>query len=317
MVRPFSQATAEQVVVTCEAVVALGDGVDANAIAAFADLPAQLTQKALALAVDLGLLRENAGVYSVANALCRLFRTPQDREKAAILRITIESYEPFLVFREELQATNDTSTAANRTKARLDLDCHREEVKDTLLNLATYSGALKVAQGNRYERDQTGTTALLEELALGSTEEADAVHTIRKELGDDAANVVDHAQIIVPLAAGLRHAAGGAGREAVLHAGNAIDTFLDWYAADRGVALAGATGINGKVEKLRQGGAMPVKIQNVSKYLGHVRNAADHGNDADVGAPWNITAETGRNYIFVAAGFIRSIISHRSGHHFV
>jgi len=82
-----------------------------------------LTDKALALAVDLGLLGEGAGVFSPVSPLCKLLRTPQEKERAAVLRVTIESFEPFLIFREELEATADASTAANRTKARLDLDC--------------------------------------------------------------------------------------------------------------------------------------------------------------------------------------------------
>mgnify|MGYP000247612948 CR=1 FL=1 len=126
MSRPFSQATAEQVIRVSEAAVALKAAADSGTISLYTDLPSDLTDRALALAVDLGLVAENAGVFLPASPLCKLLRTPQEKERAAVLRVTIESFEPFQVFREELEATADASTAATRTKARLDLDCHRE-----------------------------------------------------------------------------------------------------------------------------------------------------------------------------------------------
>ena len=297
-----------------EAVVALG-GSDAATIAAFTDLPQPTVDGALNLAADLELLTENAGQFASASPLCKLLRTPQDGEKAAILRVVIESYDPFLVFREELEATNDVTASAQRTKAKLDLTCHREQVKETLLSLATYSGALIAGHGNSYKRDAKGISVILDELAAGSREIAEATHTVRTELGLVAAGEVSHDQVILPLAVGLRHAAAGSGREAVLQAGIAVENFLTSAAAHQGTNTAGANGINAKMNCLVQAGHYPGKLHNICKYLGHIRNAADHGNDAEINAPWDISGPTGRNYIFVAAAFIRSMVAHLAGRH--
>lgn len=314
MPRPFSQATAEQVIRVSEAAVALQNAADAEAIGRYTDLPTGLTHGALALAVDLGLLEEIGEVFSPLSPLCKLLRTPQDKERAAVLRIVIESFEPFQVFREELEATGDASTAANRTKVRLDLDCHREEIKDTLVSLATFSGALTVVQGNTYERDNKSMGNLLAELAAGSGEEAAAIYRIRKEIGPQASAVCDHNEVIAPLAAGARHASGGgAGREAVVNAGNAVESFLNWYGNSVDHPVGGSHGLNAKIESLRQAGHLPLKLTNASKYLGHIRNAADHGVDDQIGAPWDISEATGRNYIFVAAQFIRSVVDYKDG----
>ena len=312
MPRAFSQATAEQVITVSEASVALRSSATVDSIRKFVDLPTDHTKNALALAEDLGLLEEKSGIFFPASPLCRLLRTPHDQERAAVLRITIESYKPFLIFREELEATNDPTAAASRTKTRLDLECHREEVKDTLLNLATYSGALVASHGNVYERDLKSVSNLLLELASGSREESAAIFTVREELGAEAANLVNHEDVVLPLATSLRHASGGgAGREAVLHAGIALESFLDWYAMDRAVDLAGANGVNAKLDTLRQRQCLPKKLVFTGKYVGHARNAADHGNDTDIGAPWSISDATGRNIVFVAANFIKSVIAYR------
>ena len=79
--------------------------------------------------------------------------------------------------------------------------------------------------------------------------------------------------------------------------------------------LPARIGINAKMLRLVQAGLYPKKLHNICKYLGHVRNAADHGNDAEIDAPWEVSGSTGRNYIFVAAGFIRSMIAHVADHH--
>ena len=313
MPRPFHQATAEQVVAVSEAVVSLGNSA-VDAIAAFTDLPLAIADGALRLAVDMNLLTESANQFSIDSPLCKLLRTPQDREKAAILRVALESYEPFQVFREEHDATGNVSDAAQRTKVKLDLTSHREEIKATLLSLATYSGALTPGQGNNYSQDAQGLTAILDELVAGSREIADATQTIRQEIGVDI-GLVDYALVIMPLVAGLRHAVAGAGREAILQAGIGIENFLVSVAAHHGTNIAGANGINAKMDRLVQASLYPGKLQNICKYLGHVRNAADHGADAEIGAPWDVSTHTGRNYIFVATMFIRAMLSHRNGRH--
>lgn len=313
MPRPFYQATAEQVVAVSEAVVSLGSS-EVTAIAAFTDLPPATADGALRLAADMNLLSENGGLFSIESPLCKLFRTPQDGEKAAILRVALESYEPFQVFREEHDATGNVSDAAQRTKVKLDLTCHREEVKATLLSLATYSGALTPGQGNNYSRDAQGLTSLLDELVAGSREIADATQTIRQELGSNV-ELVNHVLVIQPLVAGLRHAVAGAGREAVLQAGIAIENFLVAIATHHGTNIVGANGVNAKMDRLVQASLYPGKLHNICKYLGHIRNAADHGADAEIAAPWDVSAQTGRNYVFVATAFIRAMLSHQQGHH--
>lgn len=310
MPRAFFSATAEQVVAVTEAVVAHGEPAPQNFVEVFADLNADQARSALALSVDLGLLSKTAESFEATSPLCRLLRTPHDSERAAVIRIVLEGHQPFLVFREELEATADAATAANRTKARLDLDAHREDIRSTLLGLATYSGALTAGQGGQYERDSKSQSHLLEELSSGCEEQGASIYQVRKILGEDLANTVSHENIIDPLAAGLRHAAGDdGGREAVVNAGNAVESFLSEVAARHAIDVSTAHGINAKLARIEQGGMMPTKLLNVGKYLGHVRNAADHGVDPEIGDAWTISDGTGLNYVFVALSFLKSVSS--------
>lgn len=315
MSRKFTPATAEQVASAAEAVVAFGRPVDAQSVANFTDLTSAQANSALELAADLGLLSANAGAFSLHNPICNMLRTPQEKERAAVLRILLEQYEPYRIFKRELEATADASEAAARTRSMLELDAHREEIKDTLLSLATYSGALVASHGGRYESEANSISSLMKELFAGCQEAAAAAHHVRKELGNDVANIVSHNDVLTPLSTALRYAIGSGSREAVLHAGNAVDTFLNEWATRVGVNFAGATGINSKLDKLRAGGKIPKKLLNVGKFLGHVRNAADHGADPDIGVAWTIQNGTGINYVTVSIAFIRSARAHETGRH--
>jgi hypothetical protein len=304
MPRQFSPATAEQVVSAVSAVAAMAKPVDKAFVAEFCDLTEDQAEKALLLATDLGFLKRGGKHFDVLSPMSRLLRTPRDAEKAAVLRIVLESYEPFLVFRDQIEATGSAPDAAKATKAMLDIDAHREELKDALLSLATYSGALIPASGGTYTRDREGLPNFLLELATGSSEQSASVQRIRTELGT-AASRVSQENVIDPLAMALRHAVTLNAREAVLNAG--LDTFLDEFAARQSVSLAGATRIDAKLDRLAN--ALPRKLIHVGKYLGHVRNAADHGNDAEINNPWSIRDATGVNYVFVACSFIASVIA--------
>jgi hypothetical protein len=86
-------------------------------------------------------------------------------------------------------------------------------------------------------------------------------------------------------------------------------------AGHHAVNVAAAHGINAKMDLLASASHYPKKLHNVCKYLGHVRNAADHGVDAEIGSPWGVSGQTGRNYVFVAVMLIRSMLAHRAGRH--
>lgn len=310
---PFSPATAEQVIAVVEAVVFNRKASDVAFIANFVEITEQQATAALRLAEDLGFLSRAGTNYRELSPLCRFVATPNQMQKASVVRIVLESYGPFLVFRERLVATNNAATAAQQTKATLNLTPNRDEIKDTLIDLGTYSHALVPEGGGRYRHEQEPTANRLSELLHACNDAAAAEGRIRAQLGLHAAATVSYQEVIVPLADALLRSAAGDSRGAVVAAGNATESYLTELAARVGVQLAGANGINAKLDELRKGGQMPQKLLNMGKYLGHIRNAADHGIDADVGAAWEIRPATGTEYVFVACSFISARVARERG----
>jgi hypothetical protein len=125
--------------------------------------------------------------------------------------------------------------------------------------------------------------------------------------------------VILPLANALLKARHRDATGSVVDAARAVESFLARLAARLGVNLAGSTGINQKLDKFRANNELPKKVVEAAKYLGHVRNAADHGVDVDpdVGAVWVIQDTTSQHYVFVACSFISAALEKEAGGPFV
>lgn len=306
MPRPFSPATAEQVVTAVDAVVMSGNAARPDFVADFMDLPVPQAEAALELAVDLGLLSVTGGNYSALSPLCRFLATPNIPQRAAVLRVVLESYDPFVIFRERLVSTGAAQTAARQTTVTLGLTAHREDVKDTLISLGTYSDALITEGGGRYAPQPAAAENSLEVLAIAAGNQAAAEGRIRQQLGDGAA-IVSRDEVVVPLSNALLRATGGDPRGAVVEAGNGVESYLIALAIRANVPLGNAPGINAKLDRFDTAHWMSKKLIFVGKHLGHVRNAADHGVDPDLNAAWTIRPATGIEFVFLACSFIAAV----------
>jgi hypothetical protein len=229
-----------------------------------------------------------------------------------VLRIVIETYRPFTVFRERLVATADIALAARQTKAVCGLTAHHDEVRDTLISLGTYARALVTEGGGNYQLEAAPLSNNLQVVALGCTDVVTAEARIRSQIGPAAEVVLGpHRQtVIIPLADALLRAKNRDGSGAVQAAGNAVEAHVDAMAVRMTVQLGAATGIISKLNRFAAPTRrLPNKLIQVGTYLGAIRNAADHGTDADINnAAWVIRDATAVEYVFVACSFIAATV---------
>ncbi len=306
MPRPFFHVTAELVVSIVDAVHCYGQ-TDKKCAAQFCDLSESKAEQALGLAVDLGLLREDAGIYTAVPPLASFAGAPGDNARAAMLRVALESYEPFIRFRDRLRATNSAYSAASQTKQLLDLQLDRDEIKDTLISLGTYTRAINSDGGGQYTINPGGKEIDLLPLAAACTDSASAEQHVR-DLISPHGDRVDRVTILQPLAQSFLKAKARENRETISEAGNAVESFLAELAGRMNVDLTRANGIGQKLDKFRPDNKLPKKIVEAAKYLGQIRNSANHGQDTEINAQWDISDRTALNYPNVACAFIRSAL---------
>jgi hypothetical protein len=94
------------------------------------------------------------------------------------------------------------------------------------------------------------------------------------------------------------------------NAGNAIESFLVQVADHYGMNVQNAMGINAKADQIAQAHHLTAKHKFMIKYLGHVRNAADHGTDQEIGQAWEITKETAIEYVHVTQSVILDVVAY-------
>jgi hypothetical protein len=308
---PFaSQTTAEHVMGAVEALVVNGGPATVDFVAEFLDtIPANATA-ALEMAVELGLLVQNADTFAAVGPLCRFTAIPE--QKAAVLRILIENYRPFTVFRERLLATADLNAAARATRVICHLPALRDVVKETLISLGGYSRALVAEGGGNYQLEAASLVNALQVIASACKDVIIAEGRIRSQLGPTAEAVLapQRDTVIVPLADALIRANNRDGAGAVQAAGNAVESHIAALAGRLNVNIVGANGIIQKLDRFAANPRrLPRKLIQIGSYLGAIRNAADHGPDPDINnGSWQIRDATGLEYVFVACSFIAATL---------
>lgn len=147
------------------------------------------------------------------------------------------------------------------------------------------------------------------------SEREKATILVCKLLGERAQEWVDQNDTLHPLITAFQNLSNcqNDSRSPILYAGNAFESFLVKLATHHSVSLTGATGINAKIDAIARANFLNTKYKFIGKYLGHVRNACDHGIDTEIGQAWNVCPETSREYVRVTITCIKNIVESLNG----
>jgi hypothetical protein len=301
--------TAENVIAATDAVLTKVQGCQDAYVAEFMDVPQVNAQNALGMACQLGLIELQAdGTYCPMQPFAVYLVTARDTQKAAVLRLVLENYAPYQAFKYRLAVTGLASIAAEQVKVMYSLLRHRDEIKDTLISLGTFAHSLITEGGGLFkpadfDMQKAGFIEIASEVAI---DRALAETQIRTRLGNETTDWISYQEVFSPLTTAFQELRSGNSHSPIVFAGNAVESFLVQLGNHYTVNLAGATGINSKVERFAAN-QIRTKHKNMLKYLGHIRNAADHGVDPEIGASWTVSRETAIEYVNVALSTIRSV----------
>ena len=305
------RTTAEDIIGATDATLQLPEGAYDNIVAEFLDIPLDNAINALNMAVQLGLI-QNAGPnqYQPLNPYAIYLITSNIAQKAALIRFVLEQYHPYRTFKIRLRLTNSINDAANQTRALHSLIAHRGDIIATFISLGTYSNSLQAEGAGRYkleDNEDNGFLSIIGEI-IQNRELAEA--QVRRNLEPLAADWIDVHDVLNPLITSYQRAAvaNEDSRAPIVYAGNAIESFLVQVASHYGVNITGANGINAKADRIAQQGYLTEKHKFMIKYLGHLRNAADHGVDTNVGQTWEVTMKTSVEYVYVAQSTISALV---------
>ena len=308
--------TAEDIVAVIDAVIARGKSANVEYIAEFTEIATgDQVDKAIRMAVELGMLIYNdaSGCYTANSFLAeRLVTAASDDQKAAIMRLILEQYEPYKTFKTRYGFTHSIDVACRQAKTLCSIVGNERDIKNTLISIATYAKALKSEGANLYSFVKEKNIFSLIETALSECEVSEKL--LREFFGDNLYSKINSTTVIKPLEEAFQKSKADSPdtRAVVVYAANAFESFLDDYASAKGISLAGQNGIIQKKNTLA--GDLSKKHKGMIEYIGQVRNAADHGADNDEnGQMWTITRDTALLYPCIVATVIRNILQRENG----
>lgn len=310
------RTTAEHVVAATDAALQRPTGVTKKTLAAFLDIPEDSAAAALSMAAQLGFLaKSGTQKFKVVFPYASYLITSDRQEKAAVLRFVLEQYAPYKTYRLRLGLEGLAPPAASQTRAIHSITAHRDVIMATFNDLGMYANSLVSEGAGLFRPREEEAVSFMVTVSDVIQAREDAEIVVRRRLGQETADWVDNDDVLSSLVTAHQQLARANedAKAPVLHAGNAVESFLAQLATSKVVNITGANGINAKAERLKTANAINKKHLNMLKYLGHVRNAADHGVDPDIGAAWDICENTAIEYVHVAQTVIKACFNFDNG----
>lgn len=308
-------STAEDIVGVVDAVLAKPENCSRDYISEFADLSTTQTDNALLMAQELNLINSNPdGTFGSESFLARLIVSSRnDTHKAAIMRLVLEQYEPYVKFKNRYLFTGSIDHASKQIKAMYSMSSSYKDIRNTIINVGTYSRALINDGANSYKFNQDDVS-YIEILELALKFKANDDNALCEQLGEEACSYLNKETVFNPLSEAYSKIQNFANdkNSIILYAGNAFESFLQQIADESGVSLVGKNGISGKADALVS--VLSKKHRGMINYIIQIRNSADHGADPNEGGKiWDISDDTAQFFPFIVASIIKNIIKYRSG----
>ena len=245
--------TAEDIVAVVDAVVAKGHEANIDFISEFTGIATgDQVNKALDMAVELKMVVcESSGNYYVDSFLAKkLVTATTDDEKAVIMRLILEQYYPYTVFKTRYAFTRSIEQACRQTKTLCSLSANERDIRNTLISIATYAKALKSEGANLYSFAEEERIYPLVEFSLINT--AVAERSLQDFFGERIYCSLDIETTIEPLYESFQKAKATSPdtRAIIIYAANAFESFLNTYAISKSVSLSGKNGIIQKRDAL-------------------------------------------------------------------
>ena len=304
-------APAEDIVGVVDAILAKPVECTKDFISEFADISSVQTDNALYMAEQLGLINYDGvtGFYTSNSFFARLIVSSRnDNHKAAIMRLVLEQYEPYITFKARFSFTNSLDLACKQVKTIYSMTCTYKDIRNAIINIATYSKAMINDGASSYKLNQDEVT-YIEILELALRFKANDDNALRVQLGESVCNFLDTDRVFNPLSDAYSRIQNfdSDPKAPILYAANAFESFLHQIADKHSISLSGRSGIGQKSDALNK--VISKKHRGMIQYISQVRNAADHGADPDEnGDIWEVSEATAQLYPIMVASVIKDIV---------
>jgi len=312
------QTTAELLIRASEGVYVLGPETSTDDVSTFLGGSAAHAAPALEGARELGFVAQGQDSdHWIPGPLARLLASVPPAEKTVLLRLQLEQYEPYAVFRDRLLAGESSADAARQTCIKFTFAIDALDAETVLVNWGTYSNGLRYAEDRKLlvtvDPDIDRTIVAVQERVVAERA-AIRAHIVAR-LGVDAAAFATGEIIDRLIDSYFDLVNGDPVRDSVFHLGHALEAFVKKVAEIDPVVVLPATTrtLGGVAQHLRNERRFNDKHHGLIVGLTALRNAADHAADAEVGATWEISRRTAMAANELGWAVMRSFFETRAG----
>lgn len=311
---------AEDIIGVVDAVLAKVDKCTKEFISEFADISEMQTENALTMAEQFGLVKYDfiTTHYVSESYLARLIVSARDdNHKAAIMRLILEQYEPYIKFKTRYVFTDSMDLASKQIKTLYSLPSSYKDIRNEIINIGTYSKAVINDGASIYNLNQDDVS-YIEILELALKFKATDDNALSQQLGSEVYDFINKEKVFNPLSDAYSKIQNISTdpKAPIIYASNAFESFLQQIADKYQVSLLGKSGIGQKCSALSS--VLSKKHRGMIEYINQVRNAVDHGADVDEGGKiWSILDDTAQIYPLIVSSVIKGIVFRDSGNLFI
>ena len=289
-----------------EAVNVLEDRATLPEIVQYSDIDTDSAEKALKMAIQLMLVKNDGGVYKPERPFARLLSNAKTTDKKAILKFILMQYEPFKFFFGLILRGEDITRATIKTKTVFNITGSTTILKNTFLELGSFSQVFTEADRG------------IEPIFKEEPEIVEVFKSIQNTLNDEVqietyiANQLDTA--VVEYLGDLKERLVTAGMKfgsepisCIKETADVFEDFLKKIANDESVDISRARGFIEIGDRLKSDEKIATKHLGFINFVGHMRNAFTHTTDSEVNQSWQVSSDLPLEVFLVTLTAINSI----------
>ncbi len=290
-----------------EAVIVLRDRATLPEIVQYSDIDSDTAEKALKMAMQLKLVKNDGGLYKATLPFARLLSNAKANDKKAILKFLLMQYKPFKFFFGLILRGEDVTRATIKTKTVFNVTGSITILKNTLLELGSFSQV--------FAETERGVEPIFKE----QPEILNVFKSIQNTLNDEAqieayvANQLDDA--VVQYLGDLKEKLISAGMKfesapisCIKETADVFEDFLKKCANDESVNITRTRGFIEIGNRLKSAGKITKKQLGFIQFVGQMRNAFKHTTDTEINnQSWDVSSDLPIEVFLVTLTAINSI----------
>jgi hypothetical protein len=301
----LSDVPPEQIIEVAEGVYQKGK-MQLDEIIKYLDIVEPYCNRIVRMAIQLGILEEQEGVYQVSTEAKDLAVASIDQRPTVFKRF-IADFKPFVLFCYYLLRENAVEVASRKVGVVCDIRANPNVILKTLRSLGIYSGLLKEESNGKFIIDMDERRleeTYIRELLKATQDVFNANLFIAYKVGDEIFGYLEREDRRLIVESLTKYSQNP--KDAINYSGQAFESFLRHIGNLKNVDLTKKNGILEVANELKGKDVILEEHRKMSEFLSAFRNPADHGIHKQILEHWVVEKDSALEVVLLFLTAMRS-----------